>query len=250
MLVGAGLAGGIITSMVGGASLVTFPAMLAAGLPPLMANASNTIAVFPGGAVAVLVEFKKMPRFDGRLKLLCLAGAVGGAAGAALLFFTPERLFVALVPALLGLATLIFAASPAIKRAIARQSAAGRGARSGPALLYGSVLLASIYGGYFGAGLGVILLAILAIAGFDDLRVANLVKNLISTLVSLAAVTVFVAKAMVVWPATLAMASGAIVGGVIGVWLVRILPPGIVRGIVTAIGASLTLTYAWRFWFA
>jgi hypothetical protein len=209
------------------------------------------MAVFPGGAVVVMIEFRRMPPFNRRLALLCLTGMIGGGAGAVLLFFTPERLFVAIVPALLGLATLIFAASPAIKRWIARRRAAGRGGRgSGLALLLGSVLIASVYGGYFGAGLGVILPAILAIAGFDELRVANLVKNLISTLISLVAVAVFVAKGLVIWPATLAMAGGAVFGGAIGVWLARVLPQGIVRAIVTVIGVALTLTYAWRFWLA
>jgi uncharacterized membrane protein YfcA len=178
LLFGAGLAGGIVTAIVGGSSFITFPALLAAGLPPIVANVSNTVAVTPGNFMAGLADLERRPRWDRSfvgLMGVCVAGSV---AGAALLLFTPERTFTAVVPLLIGFATILFALSDRIRLWIglrAARTGATRSSREGMKLL----LLApvAVYGGYFGAGMSVMLLALLSISRTDDFRTTNVLRT-------------------------------------------------------------------------
>jgi uncharacterized membrane protein YfcA len=243
LLLGAGLIGGVVNAIAGGATLITFPAMLAAGLPPLIANASNAVAVTPGHLMAALADRRQLPAFDRRLATTVVLAMAAGAVGAVLLLVTPERLFTALVPALIGLATLMFALGGRIRIALSRHfHAQGDIARN--ALLFPS----AVYGGYFGAGLGVMLLAVLAITGREEIRAINAIKNLLATAVSLATVTIFTIQGVVRWPETLLMLAGASSGGVLGGKLIAVLPPAIVRSLVIAIGVLMTAIYAWRYW--
>jgi uncharacterized membrane protein YfcA len=244
MLFGAGLLGGVVTAIVGGASLITFPALLAAGLPAVVANASNTVALTPGNLAAAVADLERRPRWDRSfvgLMAVCVAGSV---AGAALLLVTPEKAFTAVVPLLIGFATLLFAASTRIRRWIAGRATRGPG--DGRRLLLFAPV--AVYGGYFGAGMSVMLLALLSVSRADDFRATNVVKNLLSALTSLVAVVVFVAQGVVAWPPVLLMMAGALIGGFAGGRLVRVLPPAAVRGIVIVTGSVLTLVYAWRYW--
>jgi len=248
LLVAAGIAGGLVNAIAGGATLITFPAMLAAGLPPIAANASNAVAVTPGHLVAALADRSKWPPCDAAMAVAVAAAIVGGTLGAVLLLVTPERLFTLLVPVLVGLATLIYAAAGAIQAGIvAVIGKSHRGdAVARPALLG----LTSVYGGYFGAGLGVMLLAVLSISGREDVRSANALKNLLATAVSITTLTIFTVQDIVRWRETLIMLAGAIAGGFIGGRLVKVLPASLVRRIVIAIGTTMTLVYAWRIWLA
>jgi uncharacterized membrane protein YfcA len=174
--------------------------------------------------------------------LVCL---LGGAIGALLLLALPERLFVLPVPALIGIATLLFLFSPRI----AAWAEARRGDAEPSRGLGLSVLgLSSIYGGFFGAGLGVILTAVLSIADPDDIRRVKALKNLLATSVSMAAVVIFIAERAVRWPETLTMLSGALVGGYLGGTLVRVLPAIVVRWFVIVTGAAMTIVYAVKYW--
>ena len=249
MLFGAGLAGGIVTAVVGGASLITFPALLAAGLPALVANASNTVALTPGNFVGALADLERRPRWNRSFVSVMTVCVGGSAAGAALLLLTPERAFTVVVPLLIGLATLLFASAGRIRQwtlARAARATGARGSSGGLRLL----LLApvAVYGGYFGAGMSVMLLAILSLGDTGDFRATNVLKNLLAGLTSLVAVVVFVSRGMVAWPETLIMMGGALVGGFLGGRLARVLPPRLVRGIVIAVGTLLTVIYAWRYW--
>jgi len=246
LLLVAGLAGGIANAIAGGATLITFPAMLAAGLPPVIANASNAVAVTPGHLVAAFADRRKMPRLDARLAIAVTASIVGGGVGAVLLLVTPERLFTLLVPALIGLATLVFACSRLIQDGVARAF----GARGGEYALARAVLLAptAVYGGYFGAGLGVMLLAILSITGREDVRAANALKNLLATAVSMTTIAIFTVQGVVHWRETLVMLLGAIAGGFLGGRLVKVLPASLIRALVVTAGAAMTIAYAWRYW--
>src|SRR5262245_58126634 len=182
MLLGAGLAGGVVTAMVGGASLITFPALLATGLPAVVANASNTVALTPGNFVASLADLERLPRWDRTLLSLVLVCAVGSVAGAGLLLLTSERAFTAAVPLLIGFATLLFALSGRIRRWIASRTVATAGRRAPSAL--GSLAFApvAVYGGYFGAGMSVMLLAMLSVSRADEFRTINVIKNVLSGL--------------------------------------------------------------------
>jgi uncharacterized membrane protein YfcA len=240
-----GVAGGVINALAGGATLLTFPAMLAAGLPPITANASNAVAIVPGHLLAVLADRGKVLPLDAKLWSSVLVCLLGGAIGALLLLALPERLFVLPVPALIGIATLLFLFSPRI----AAWAEARRGDAEPSRGLGLSVLgLSSIYGGFFGAGLGVILTAVLSIADPDDIRRVKALKNLLATSVSMAAVVIFIAERAVRWPETLTMLSGALLGGYLGGTLVRVLPAIVVRWFVIVTGAAMTIVYAVKYW--
>jgi hypothetical protein len=144
---------------------------------------------------------------------------------------------------LVGAATVIFAFSRQIQAVVSRPGGKPHG-------FLAEVLLvpATIYGGYFGGGLGVMLLAILAVLGVRDVRAANVLKNLLATAVSAITIAIFIWKGVVDWPHTLVMLGGAVIGGFLGGWLVRVLPPAAVRGAVIAAGTAITFYYAWRYW--
>jgi len=247
LLFAAGLAGGIVTAMVGGASLITFPALLAAGLPAVVANATSTAALTPGNVVAGLADLGRMPRWDRSFTGLVLIAVVGSVAGAALLLATPEKAFTAVVPLLVGFATILFALSGRIRRWIVSRGAGGAPSPGWSNLLFAPV---AVYGGYFGAGMSVMILAIMSVSRADEFRTANVIKNLLSGLTSFVAVVVFVFQGMVAWPPALAVMAGATIGGFLGGRLARVLPPELMRWIVIAVGTVLTAIYARRYWFA
>jgi uncharacterized membrane protein YfcA len=245
LLFGAGLAGGIVTAMVGGASLITFPALLAAGLPAIAANASNTVALTPGNIVAGLADLERMPRWDRSFASLALVSVAGSVAGAVLLLATPEKAFTAVVPLLIGFATVLFALSGRIRLWILSRAVGAPPSTGWNTLLFAPV---AVYGGYFGAGMSVLILAILSVTRADEFRTANVIKNLLSGLTSFVAVVVFVLQGMVAWPPTLVVMAGAVIGGFLGGRLARVLPPELLRWIVITVGTALTLIYARRYW--
>src|SRR5882762_9282913 len=244
MMFGAGIAGGIVTAIAGGSSLITFPALLAAGLPPIVANASNAVGLLPGNFMAGFADPESMPRWSRSLLALVLVCVVGSLAGAALLLLTPEKAFTAVVPLLIGFATLLFALSGRIRAWIVSRAGTSDGAGSA-ALLFAPV---AVYGGYFGAGMSVMLLAILSVSRPGDFRTINVIKNLLSGLTSAVAVVVFVLQGVVAWPPTLVVMAGAVIGGFLGGRLARVLPPELLRWIVITVGTALTLIYARRYW--
>jgi uncharacterized protein len=247
LLFAAGLAGGIVTAMVGGASLITFPALLAAGLPAIVANASNTVALTPGNVVAGLADLERMPRWDRSFLSLALISIVGSAAGAALLLATPEKAFTAVVPVLIGFATVLFALSGRIRQWILSRSADGAPSTGLSNLLFAPV---AVYGGYFGAGMSVMILAIMSVSRADEFRTANVIKNLLSGLTSFVAVLIFVFQGMVAWGPTFVVMAGATIGGFLGARLARVLSPNVMRWLVITVGALLTVIYAQRYWLA
>lgn len=243
LLFGAGLAGGVANAIAGGATLITFPAMIAGGLPPIIANASNAVAVTPGHFVAALADRAQLPRFDQALARALSAAVVGGVLGAILLLVTPERLFTLLVPALIGIATLVFALGRHIR------SGAGDDASSrSDGLRWALLVPASVYGGYFGGGSGVMYLAVLVVTGRENIRQANVLKNLLASVVSAVTIMVFVIRGVISWPETTVMLVGAVVGGFLGGRLIAVLTPATVRAIVVLAGTVMTLVYAWRYW--
>lgn len=241
----AGLVGGIVNAVAGGATLITFPAMLHVGLAPIIANASNAVAILPGHLVAAFADRGRLPMPGRHMTGLIAASFGGGALGAAVLLLLPERLFTLPVPALIALATLLFAFAPAIQaRAITR-----RQPRAPPRVWgAGTVLLVSIYGGFFGAGLGVILTAVLSITEEGDIRSIKALKNLLATAVSVVASAIFIAQGVVRWPETLVMFVGAMLGGYAGGHLIRVLPGNWVRRIVILAGIIMSMIYGVQYW--
>jgi uncharacterized membrane protein YfcA len=247
LLLAAGIAGGIINALAGGATLITFPAMLAAGLPAVIANASNAVAISPGHLIAALADRGKLPPPTRRTVAFIAASTIGGAIGAGVLLLLPERLFVLPVPGLIAFATLLFAFAPQIQRwTVGRNTSAALPSTGASGAVLG---LACIYGGFFGAGLGVILTAVLSVTEPNDIRAIKALKNLLATCVSLAATLIFVVQGAVRWPETAVMLLGAMIGGYAGGYLIRILPAHIVRQFVIVAGAAMTVVYAARYWF-
>jgi uncharacterized protein len=247
LLVGAGILGGIINALAGGATLITFPAMLAVGLPPVIANASNAVAISPGHLLAALADRQKLLAFGPRVLWLVLAATLGGAAGAVILLALPPRAFLLPVPALIALATLLFWFAPNVQAWSRRFQNGKVDIRSTRGVLL--VGIASIYGGFFGAGLGVILTAIISITDPDDIRTIKVLKNMLAAFVSAAAIVIFVVRGTVEWTETSYMLLGALLGGYLGGHLIRVLPAFIVRWFVIVAGFAMTVVYAVQYWF-
>src|SRR5262249_48571288 len=230
-----------------------YPALIGAGLSPVVATASNLLALIPGNFLASLYDRKQLPPLDRAFVGLLLSSLAAAGFGALLLMVTPERLFAGLVPALLGFATVLFAYAGRISDWL-RRRAAQRAAQSPDAKQHwGGIAVAllpvSIYTGYFGAGAGVMLLAVLSIGTRGDYRSANVTKNLVTSLNSLVAAVIFIAQGKVAWPATLTMMAGALVGGVLGAGVAAGVPREIMGAGVVVMGAAATPNLARRDWF-
>jgi uncharacterized membrane protein YfcA len=250
LLFSTGIFGGAMAALVGGASVITFPVLIASGLPPVVATASNLVAVSPGNFLAALTDRSQLPPFNRAFVGLIVASVLGALIGAMLLMATPGRLFEVLVPLLLGFATVLFACSGRITEWL-RARALKRGGRE-PQMSVTSIpmlLPVSVYGGYFGAGVGVLLLGVLSVATGGDYRSANVAKNLVTSLNTLVASIWFVANGAISWPQTLAMMAGCLIGGFFGAQLARVIPSRIMRVAVVLVGALLTAAFAWRYWF-
>jgi len=248
-LAATGVVAGVIASIVGGAAVVIYPALIATGVSPQLAAVSNLASVMPGTMLAALADRSQLPPFDRAFVSLIIASIVGAGIGAAFLLLTPERLFAQIVPLLLGFATLLFAYSERISRWL-RKRAEGRG--HAIAFNFASlkvILPVSFYGGYFGAGVGILMLGVFSLATGGDYRAANVAKNFVSSLNGFAATLVFATHNAVLWPQTLALAAGAIAGGLIGSYAARVIPRNVVRVLVVAVGAALTVALARRYWF-
>jgi uncharacterized membrane protein YfcA len=248
LLAAIGVAAGLIASVVGGAAVVVYPALIAAGLSPQAAAVSNIVAIMPGTMLAALSDRSQLPKFNRAFVQLVVALIGGAAAGAILLMLTPERLFNFIVPLLLGFATVLFAGSERVGNWL-RKRAASRGHEISFDVTSLKILLpVSVYGGYFGAGVGVLVLGVMMLATGGDYRSANVAKNFVSSLNGLAAAVVFAVQGAVPWPQTLMMMVGTVTGGLLGAYLARLIPRGIMRVVVVAVGAILTVTFAWRYW--
>ena len=249
LLIGTGVASGMIASMVGGAAIVVYPVLIACGIAPQTAAMCNLTALTPATMLAALSDRSQLPPFNRAFAGLIVASVVGAALGASLLLLTPERLFAVIVPLLLGFATLLFAYSERIG-AWMRARAAGRG--HAIAFNVGSLkvlLPVSFYGGYFGAGVGILILAVFSLATGGDYRSANVAKNFVSSLNGFAASVVFATQGAIPWPQTLALMAGSIAGGLAGSHLARVIPRQVVRVLVVVVGAALTVAFARRYWF-
>jgi uncharacterized membrane protein YfcA len=241
----AGLAGGAINAVAGGATFLTFPAMVAAGLPPTIANASSSVALTPGHFFGMLADRRQLPAFDGVFWLSLATIAAGAASGAALLYITSERQFAAIIPALIGVATLIFAFG---RKARDWMNGMVLKPADKPAQRNALLVPAAIYVGYFGAGAGVVMMALFSLTSQWSVRTSNAVKNLYGAVGNWSAIAFFVYSDMIDWPATLPMLAGAVIGGLAGGKLLHFLPPHVLRGAVIAAGTLVTCLYMWKYW--
>lgn len=233
-LFGAGLAAGTINVIIGSGTLVTFPTLLAVGYPPVLANVSNTVGLVPGSLSGVVGYRRELRGQLPRLVRLGTASALGGVTGALLLLWLPAGAFQAIVPILIGLGCALVVLQPWLSRHIkASRNAPPHGSR----LVVGLVYAAGVYGGYFGAAQGVLLIGILGLGLSETMQRVNAAKNVLSLLVNGIAAVVFIAVSSVAWLAAGLIACGSIVGGQLGATVGRRLPSPVFRGIVVMVGA-------------
>lgn len=233
----AGVAAGAINAVVGSGTLITFPTLLAVGYPPVVANVSNTIGLVPGSVSGAIGYRSKLAGQRGRLLRLAGASLLGGLVGGVLLLSLPGEAFEAIVPVLIGIALVLVVAQPRLSEAMRRRRETGA-RRQGRVLLWGGVFATGVYGGYFGAAQGVLLLALLGIALTDDLQQANALKNVLAALVNGVAGVLFIFAADVAWAPVALIAAGSIAGGQLGAKVGRRLPPAALRGVILAVGAT------------
>jgi uncharacterized protein len=240
-----GFIAGACNAVAGGGTFFTFPAFLAAGLPPVVANASNSVAVWPGHAFAAIWYRAELSRRMQNVRGSLLIALLGGIVGAVLASVIANQVFAGLIPFLLLFATLLFAfgrrVSVLIERPTTERPHASLGSRC-------VEFVVAIYGGFFGAGLGIMLMASLLMLGVHDLQASNALKNLLGAVINSVAVLVFAVLGVVSWPHTLIAFVGAITGGLAGARLARRLSETWLRRIVIAVGLFLSAYYFWRYY--
>lgn len=241
MLVAAGFVAGGVNALAGGATLLTFPVLMAAGLPPTVANASNFVAVLPGNAAAIPAYAKELRNNRQEALKLVTAGLAGGAVGCGLLMISTDNFFLEIVPWLILTATLLYAFGGRINEYVTVRTGGTALAAGFPG--YCLMFMFSIYGGYFGAGLGVITLAVLKIMGYLDFHDANALKNLTNTAVSVLGIILFSIGGLISWPEALVMMVGAAVGGYTSAYYARRISQTLLTNAVVILGFCLSIYY-------
>jgi len=246
-LVTASFLAGVLNAVAGGGSFLTFPAMLGMGTLPVQANATNTVALWPGQLTSVAAYWQDI-RKNMRLVIpMGIAGLLGGTTGAIVLLNTPQSTFMRLVPWLLLLAATIFAASGPVSRWLARRQGRTSGQIHAPRLLpvFFSTIVVCFYIGYFGAGAGFLIITLLSLFGFQDLHEINAMKVSTTTLANGVAFFIFVLGGQVVWHYCLVAMVACGIGGYMSASFAHRVPQGVLRGLVIFIGFSMA---GWFFW--
>jgi uncharacterized protein len=237
----AAMLAGTMNSVAGGGSFISFPTLIFTGVLPIPANATSTVALWPGTVASISAYWKKIPKSNRFLLPLVTVSLAGGLLGALILLHTPQATFMRLVPFLFLVATLLFTFGKKISsklRGLARSSGPpSHWTVMGAALVQ---LLIAIYGGFFGGGIGILMLALLSMARMDDIHSMNAVKSLLAAAINGSAVVTFIVAGAVRWPQAVLMIAGAVIGGYGGASLAQKLNPKLVRGFVITVGFSMT----------
>jgi uncharacterized protein len=233
----AGVAAGTINTVVGSGTLITFPTLLAFGVPPVTANVSNTVGLVPGSMSGVFGYRRELAGQGARVLRLGTASLLGGVAGALLLLWLPSSAFDAIVPALIALGVVLVVLGPRIQRSVAARAESRGGIPDhGVWWVWPAVAAAGIYGGYFGAAQGVLLMAILGIGVADSMQRHTATKNVLALIVNAVAALVFIAVADIDWTVAGLIAVGSVIGGQIGATVGRRLPPALLRTVIATVG--------------
>ncbi len=246
----AAMLGGALNSVAGGGSFITLPTLIFTGVPSKIANATSTVALWPGSVASVGAYRKELVKQNRTLLLvLGITSLIGGLLGALLLLNTSQNTFVQLLPYLLLLATVLFAVSGPITTRL-RARAAARSTKQTNQVSWRSLtiialfqLVIATYGGYFGGGIGILMLATLGLMGMENINEMNAVKTVLQTVINGVAVIAFIIAGAVVWLQAIVMIAGAIVGGFTTASFARRLDPRIVRGFVILVGVSMTIYF-------
>lgn len=239
----AAMLAGVLNSVAGGGSFISFPTLIFTGVPAISANATSTVALWPGTVASASAYRKELAAHRG-VPALAAVSLVGGLVGAELLLHTPPATFLRLIPYLLLVATLLFTFGSAITRRL--RSRAAESSDSAPPSVLGMALvqlLIAIYGGYFGGGIGILMLAALSVMGMENIHEMNALKTVLASCINGVAVVTFVLAGAVFWPEAVAMVAGAVVGGYGGAHYARRLPPLLVRRFVILVGFGMTIYF-------
>jgi len=236
----AGLAAGTINTVVGSGTLITFPTLLAFGVPPVTANVSNTIGLVPGSVSGVVGYRRELVGQRPRILRIAVASLIGGLLGGVLLLVLPDDAFSAIVPALVGLGILLVVFQTRISRWVAARHDASGAAPRDPVLgawwVWPSVLLAGVYGGYFGAAQGVLLMGVMGVGIPESLQRLNALKNVLAAIVNAVAGLLFAVVADVDWRIVALIGVGSVIGGQLGATVGRRLPTPVLRGTIVVVG--------------
>jgi len=239
----AAVAGGFVNAFAGGGTLITFPMLTAVGIPPVVANITNTVALCPGYIGGTFAQRSDLAGQKRRMWLLLPTGVVGGIAGGVLLLFTSDALFRRLIPYLILTAVVLLTFQDRMRNwVMGRMSDAGH-RHLNEAWSMALIFPAAVYGGYFGAGLGVMMLAVLGLVLEDTLTRLNALKQSLSFSINIAAAIFFLFSGQVVWPAAIVMAVGALGGGVLGGRMAGRIMPIVLRWIVIGVGLVVAVVY-------
>lgn len=239
VLIAAGVFAGALNALAGGGTFVAFPAFALAGLPPTMANASTTVALLPGTLTSAWAyRHEAQPLGVASTRSLLLLSLLGGLVGALLLLNTPERLFGALIPWLLLLATVVLAAGPRFSAALRKL-----GLRFGDRFAMAMQLLLGVYGGYFGGAVGLMMLAAWSLVSTADLRELAPLRSIMVSAANGMAVVCFVATGSISWPEVLMVMIGSVIGGYLGAQVGRRVPIAVLRIVTLVIAVATTATF-------
>src|SRR4051812_12015951 len=247
LLLVAGVAAGIVNAIAGGGSLITFPSLIAVGLPTVDANVTNSVSVFPGYVSSVAGSRADLAGQGRRVRAILPASLVGSAAGCAVLLLTPARAFEVIVPFLVLAAAAVLAFQDRRRGLVGPPRTLSRGRQL--ITLQAVVFVGAVYGGFFGAALGVMYVAALALVLDEPLRRINALKNVLSASVGLVTVVVFAIFAPIHWGAALVLAPATIVGGYAGAKVARRLPARVLKIVIVSFGTAIGLVLLYRAFF-
>ena len=242
----AGVAAGAINSIAGGGTLISFPALLWIGRDPIVANATNTVAIWPGSLAGAFGFRRELATVKRWLLILIVPSLAGGALGSWLLLRTPTPVFERLVPFLILGATILLAAQEVITRRLVPAADDRQPPTHSMAAIFFFQLLVGVYGGYFGAGMGILMLAALGLIGLTDMHQMNGLKNVLAVAINGIAAVYFALANAVVWGDVLVMTVGSLAGGYFGAHAARRLGRKFVRGLVVAIGVVMSVALFFR----
>jgi uncharacterized membrane protein YfcA len=244
VLFGAAMIAGMINSVAGGGTLISFPSLLALGVPSIQANATNTAALWPGTLSSAVAYSRDTELYHALLLPLVVPSIIGGFLGAFALVVTPPELFDSIVPFLVLFATLVFAFRDQVNRILKTGEGEERVRLRGRVWGFIFQLLVAAYGGYFGAGIGILMLGSLSIMGLTDIHRMNGLKTILATFINVIAFGFFAVKGLIVWNLAILMAVGAIAGGYVGARAAKRVDPRYIRAFVIVIGLFVS---AWLF---
>ena len=248
----AAVAAGFVNAIAGGGTFFTYPAFVAGGVPPAFASGSNNIGLWPGNAMATLAYRQELYAVRAQLPFLSAVTLIGSGIGAVLLHGVGNDGFARLLPPLVLFATLLFTYAERVRQWVLKKAQRrGDASKAGVSHGWGAALglgVVTIYGGFFGGGVNLMVMATLSLMGYQNIQQTNAIKNYLAVLIIASVFVVFLIQGGIAWPQVIICALGAMSGGFLGGRVAKRMPVAWLRGMVIAVGIALTLIYTWQYW--